>query len=169
MNMDFSNISVEYVFYGLCGMAVLNLILLVLWLFNRVRYRRLFKSYDYFMRGKAAQNLEDTIVTMNEAIRDLKGEDKANKEAIRQLNRIQRSSYQKLGVVKYNAFSGMGGNLSFVCCVLDHTDSGFILNSVHSREGCYVYIKLVERGKTEVVLGGEEREALEQALGYRER
>ena len=40
------------------------------------------------------------------------------------------------------------------------------LNSVHSREGCYVYIKEVERGETDVLLGSEEKDALEQALGY---
>ena len=49
---------------------------------------------------------------------------------------------------------------------LDYTNSGFVLNSVHSREGCYVYIKEVERGETDVLLGSEEKDALEQALGY---
>ncbi len=60
----------------------------------------------------------------------------------------------------------MGGNLSFAMSLLDYTNSGFVLNSVHSREGCYVYIKEVERGETEVLLGSEEKEALERALGY---
>ncbi|MCQ4833339.1 DUF4446 family protein, partial [Hungatella sp. SL.1.14] len=73
---------------------------------------------------------------------------------------------QKFGLVKYNAFKGMGGNLSFAMALLDYTNTGFVLNSVHSREGCYVYIKEVERGETDVLLGSEERDALEQALGY---
>jgi len=60
----------------------------------------------------------------------------------------------------------MGGNLSFAMAILDYTNSGFVLNSVHSREGCYVYIKEVERGETDVLLGSEEKDALEQALGY---
>ena len=63
----------------------------------------------------------------------------------------------------------MGGNLSFALALLDYTNTGFVLNSVHSREGCYLYLKDVERGETEVLLGAEEQEALEQALGYRER
>lgn len=50
--------------------------------------------------------------------------------------------------------------------LLDYTNTGFVLNSVHSREGCYVYIKEVERGETDVLLGSEEKDALEQALGY---
>ncbi|MDO4978507.1 MAG: DUF4446 family protein, partial [Eubacteriales bacterium] len=46
--------------------------------------------------------------------------------------------------------------------VLDDNNSGWILNSVHSREGCYLYIKDVIEGKTEVLLGNEEKEALEK-------
>ena len=60
----------------------------------------------------------------------------------------------------------MGGNLSFVLAMLDNNNSGFILDAVHSREGCYMYLKEVEEGATETVLGSEEQEALEQALGY---
>ena len=60
----------------------------------------------------------------------------------------------------------MGGNLSFVLAMLDDNNTGFVLDAVHSREGCYLYLKEVEEGATEVLLGSEEQEALEQALGY---
>ena len=73
-----------------------------------------------------------------------------------------------MGIVKYNAFKGMGGNLSFALALLDYTNTGFVINSVHSREGCYLYIKDVDRGQTDVALGNEEKMALEQALGYKE-
>ena len=54
-------------------------------------------------------------------------------------------------------------------CIRDRDDNntGFVLNSVHSREGCYLYLKDVVEGKTEVLLGSEEKEALERALGYK--
>ena len=92
--------------------------------------------------------------------------DRANKDSMRTLNRNSRASLQKVGIVKYNAFKGMGGNLSSVVALLDYTNSGFILNCVHSREGCYIYVKVVDMGQTEIVLGNEEQEALEQAMGY---
>ena len=101
-------------------------------------------------------------------IQKLKTEDRNNKDAIRTLNRNQRASFQKCGIVHYNAFKGMGGTLSFACAILDYTNTGFVLNSVHSREGCYLYLKQVDRGQTDVLLGNEEKEALEQALGYKE-
>jgi hypothetical protein len=121
------------------------------------------------MRGKTAESLEDNIVRIVEEIKSIKAEDRDNKEAIRKINSNQRASFQKLGVVKYNAFNGMGGNLSFAIAILDYTNTGFVFNSVHSREGCFNYIKLVDRGQTDVLLGSEEKEALEQALGYIQR
>ena len=38
--------------------------------------------------------------------------------------------------------------------MLDNNNSGFVLDVVHSREGCYIYLKEVEEGATEVLLGG---------------
>jgi len=151
------------------GQLIVDVILIAILIVGFIKYKALFRSYDKFMRGKAAENLEETIFGMTDQIKELKGEDRANKDAIRGLNKNLRASYQKFGMVKYNAFKGMGGNLSFVYALLDYTNTGFIINSVHSREGCYVYIKIVECGKTEVLLGSEEKEALEQALGYIER
>ena len=147
----------------------IDVVLLALIIYMMIRYRQLSNSYNFFMKGKRGENLEGTIFKITEEIKKLKFEDKENKDAIRVINKNLRAAYQKFGVVKYNAFKGMGGNLSFAFAMLDYTNTGYILNSVHSREGCFVYVKVVDRGQTEVLLGTEEKEALEQALGYVER
>ena len=147
----------------------IDVVLLALIIYMMIRYRQLSNSYNFFMKGKRGENLEGTIFKITEEIKKLKFEDKENKDAIRVINKNLRAAYQKFGVVKYNAFKGMGGNLSFAFVMLDYTNTGYILNSVHSREGCFVYVKVVDRGQTEVLLGTEEKEALEQALGYIER
>ena len=152
--------------YILIALIALDAVLIGIIIYGFCKYKKLFRAYDRFMRGKAAEDLEEDIYNIEDQIKELKAEDRANKDAIRVLNKNFRASYQKFGVVKYNAFKGMGGNLSFASALLDYTNTGFILNSVHSREGCYVYIKTVDCGQTEVVLGAEEREALEKALGY---
>ncbi|MDO4326064.1 MAG: DUF4446 family protein [bacterium] len=131
-----------------------------------VQYRKLFKRYDAFMRGKDAETLEELILMQMDEVRDLKAEDRAMKEVLRGMKKSLRLSYQKFGMVKYNAFQGMGGNLSFAFAMLNEMNSGFVLNAVHSRDGCYLYLKDVEQGETEVLLGAEEKEALERALGY---
>ena len=152
--------------YLILGLAVITLILFITVIVCLIKMNQLYRRYDLFMRGKDAETLEDLLIKQIEDINLLKIEDKTNKENIRSINRNIRASFQKLGLVRYNAFQGMGGNLSFAIALLDYTNSGFVLNSVHSREGCYMYLKRVDRGQTEVLLGSEEREALEQALGY---
>ena len=152
--------------YIIIGLSALVLILMIMVIVCIVNMRKLYRRYDYFMRGKDAESLEDIILEQIDEIKRLRAEDRSNKDSIRTLNRNQRASFQKFGVVRYNAFKGMGGTLSFAFALLDYTNTGFVLNSVHSREGCYLYIKPVDRGQTDVLLGSEEKEALEQALGY---
>ena len=155
-----------YIIVILSGLVVILLILVIA---AMAKLKKLSRKYDYFMRGKDAETLEDVIMDQIEEIRNLKADDRAAKDSIRTLNRNFRASFQKFGMVKYNAFQGMGGNLSFVFAMLDYTNTGFVLNCIHSREGCYIYMKEVDRGQTDVVLGNEEQEALEQALGYVEK
>ena len=126
------------------GFSILSLVLLIVVIICIVKLNKLYRRYDIFMRGKDAETLEDTIMDIMDEMEELQEKDRSSK----------------------NAFKGMGGNLSFVIAMLDNKNSGFILDVVHSREGCYIYLKEVEEGATEVLLGGEEQEALEQALGY---
>ena len=148
------------------GLSVLNLISLIVTIICLSLYKKLYRRYDMFMRGKDAETLEDTILDLMDEAAFLRSEDRANKDLIESMEEQVKAGYQKTGIVKYNAFKGMGGNLSFVIALLDDNNTGFVLNSVHSREGCYLYMKDVVEGKTEVLLGSEEKEALERALGY---
>lgn len=150
------------------SLGVITILLLIMTIICILQTSKLYRRYDYFMRGKDAESLESVILDQIDEIKELKVQDRANKDTMRTLTRSVKGSYQKFGMVKYNAFKGMGGNLSFALALLDLNNTGFILNSVHSREGCYLYLKTVDRGQTEISLGNEEKEALEQALGYKE-
>ena len=152
-----------YLIIGSCG---LSLILLIAFIICIIKMNKLYRRYDRFMRGKDAETLEDTMINILEQLKDLNAKDRANKDMMKSLSKQVKDSFQKFGFVKYNAFKGMGGNLSFVLAMLDDNNTGFVLDAVHSREGCYLYLKEVEEGATEVLLGSEEQEALEQALGY---
>ncbi|SEA82153.1 Protein of unknown function [Oribacterium sp. KHPX15] len=151
------------------GGLFVGILALIIAVRANVKYTKLYKQYDYFMRGKDAETLEDYFVELQRHVENLEIEDQKNKEVMRILNKNIRASFQKFGLIKYNAFGGLGGNMSFAVALLDYTNTGFVINSVHSREGCFLYIKDVDAGTTEVELGSEEKLALEQALGYREK
>ena len=75
------------------------------------------------------------------------------------------STFQKIGIIKYDAFNQMGGQLSFSLVLLDKNNNGFVLNSVHGAEGCYTYTKEIKDGTSEISLGEEEKQALDMAMG----
>ena len=74
------------------------------------------------------------------------------------------SLYKKVGIVKYDAFNEMGGKLSFALAMLDKSNNGYVINAMHSREGCYTYIKEIVKGESYIALGDEEKKALERAI-----
>lgn len=87
-----------------------------------------------------------------------------NRESIKELSKKQETAFQKLGLVKYDAFTEMGGKLSFALALLDEKNNGFIINSVHSSEGCYSYTKWVKEGDSQLALSNEEKVAVERAI-----
>ena len=148
----------------LLGAIAAILILLILCLILIGKNSSLRKRYDEFMRDSDGKSLE-------EAFKKFANMDYINgkiKEVDEHLDIIDENllkTYQKVGVVKYDAFKEVGGTLSFVLTLLTKENDGFIMNSMHSnKEGCYIYIKEVKSGEVFVTLSEEERQSLEQAM-----
>ena len=144
----------------------LSVISIIISIISIGRYRKVYRQYDAFMRGRDAESLEELVLEEKERIEKLEAADAANKEVMRSMNRNIRASFQKFGMVHYDAFEGMGGKISFALALLDHTNTGLIVNCMHGTNGCFLYVKDVEAGTTAVQLGAEEKGALERALGY---
>ena len=89
-----------------------------------------------------------------------------NERDIESIRTNMKSAFQKVGLVKYDAFQEMGGKLSFSLVLLNEANDGFIINAMHSREGCYTYIKEIIDGNSIIALAEEEKEALEMAMAY---
>ena len=154
--------------YLLIGMAVVILILLVAVILLIVQIKKTNKlgsRLDKFLLGKDGQSLEEDIASLYEDNQILKDSTEKNRKDIRTLFKNMESTYQKMGLVKYDAFNQMGGQLSFCLALLDENNDGFIINSVHSTEGCYSYTKEIKKGISSIPLGTEEEEALSIAMG----
>ena len=107
-----------------------------------------------------ARNLKEEIKRLRKEPNSIQ-----NKRSIKNLYKKMRFTYQKLGIVKYDAFKQMGGMLSFSLALLNEDDDGFIINSVHSSDGCYSYTKEIKNGECAISLGSEEEKALDIAMG----
>ena len=151
------------------GILIISLFVLVVILFVFVisvnmKYTRLKSSYNSFMRGKDGRTLEDSIFERFEELDELTKIALKNRKEIRVLQGEILGTLQKVGIVRYDAFNEMGGNLSFALTILDGNNNGFIINSMHSREGCYNYIKEIVNGESYIELSEEEMESLDRAL-----
>ena len=156
------NLDIGYLFIG---MSVLILILMILVILQIVNTSKLKKKYNKFMQGKDAKSLEKDIIGLYEDNKFIKTSVEKNRKDIRSLYKKLESTFQKIGIVKYDAFKQMGGQLSFSLALLDENNNGFILNSVHSTEGCYSYTKKIKNGQCDIMLGDEEKQALDMAMG----
>ena len=150
--------------YIIIALAILLVIMLIVLIVNTVQIISLRKRYKIFMSGKNARNLEKTLIERLDQVDGLLKANAANEKNIKKLFSNMKFTFQKVGLVKYDAFNEMGGKLSFSLALLNETDDGFVLNAVHSREGCYTYIKEVVEGNSIIVLAEEEKEALEMAI-----
>lgn len=159
--LDQLGIDPFYIFLILFIMQVALIVLLVV-LYDI--YKRLEKRYSVFMKGKNGKDLEKSIYRKFSELDEIAGLVKENEGHVKKLSKQMKSHYQKSGIVKYDAFHEMGGNLSFVLTMLDGENSGWIFNAMHSREGCYTYIKEVVRGETHIELSEEEQECLEKTI-----
>lgn len=154
--------------YLLIAVAVLLLLLLIVFILLIVQIKKtgnLKKRLDKFVSGKDGKSLEQEIVSLFEDNKFLKNITEKNKKDISTLYKNMESAYQKMGLVKYDAFNQMGGQLSFCLALLDENNNGFIFNSVHSTEACYSYTKEIKQGESTISLGKEEEEALAMAMG----
>lgn len=146
--------------YIIIALAAISFVMLILIIINTVQIFTLRKRYKIFMTGKNAKNLEKVLTERLDQVDSLLKANEKNEKDIRKIFRNMKPTFQKIGLVKYDAFHEMGGKLSFSLALLNETDDGFVMNAVHSREGCYTYIKEIIDGNSIITLADEEKEAL---------
>ena len=148
-------------------MLLIVVVILLVCVFNlSLGLNRLSRKYAIFMKGKDAQSLEKLFKRKFELIEKLTVNSEINAESIAKLEKMQNMILDKYGIVKYDAFEDMGGKLSFVLAMLDNNNTGFLLNAIHSRENCFLYIKEIVNGESYVALSDEEIQALKKAVNF---
>lgn len=160
------NLDIAYVLIGILALCLILFIIVIVCL---VQLSKTKKRINRFMKGAKAGTLESDIVMIKEENDYLKRSTEQNRKDIRKIYNNLELTYQKVGIVKYDAFKEMGGKLSFSLALLNDKDDGFILNSVHSSDGCYSYTKEITAGTCAIDLGEEEKEALEIAINSKQK
>ena len=151
------------------GASVLINIILFFWnIGQQVGIKKLKRQYAHLMRGNKDVDLEHLILTKFEDVESMQNVMEKHEGMMEQLREDMKTGFSKSGLVRYDAFDAMAGNLSFALALLDKNNDGFLLNVLYGREGCYTYIKEINNGESEIELSNEERDAVDLAVNQEE-
>ena len=144
--------------------TTIGLIGVIMYLYRTVQ--KIDERYKAFMKGEDGKTLERSFMRKFNQIEKMNDITTTLTEDIKKLENVKNRSLIKYGIVKYDAFDDVGGKLSFSLALLDQTDTGFVLNAIHSKENCFLYIKEVMNGESYIILSDEEVQALRIARKY---
>ena len=147
-------------------LLVFTVFLLIKSVSSSMRLSRLERKYKTFMKGSDAQSLEKIFVRKFAQIDKLYEAKEDHEHDILFIKKNLEKMFSKYGVEKYDAFDDVGGKLSFALALLDKDNTGLILNAVHSRDNCFLYLKEIVKGESYVMLSQEEVEALRNAVNF---
>ena len=161
---DLNTLVSPYLGAAIIALAVACLVLLVAVIVLIRRTSRFERRLAGLTRGAEGQSLESILDAHLDKVyavaRDV--DELGSRTTV--LEAVQKSAFQRIGLVRFNPFDDTGGNQSFALAILDEYGDGFVLSSLHARAGTRVYGKAIKHGSSDSNLSQEEGEALRQAL-----
>lgn len=148
----------------LLALTISTAVLLIISLVIIVFMIKLSKKHKAFSKLSGEINIEETLKSNQTKIIELMNHQKDTDSDIAKIYENLNRTFEKVAMFKYDAFNGMGGQLSAVIVLLNKNLDGFMLNSIHTREGSHMYTKLIKKGKTEQALSKEEQDTLKTAI-----
>lgn len=128
-----------------------------------MKLQALTARFSAALGGSHADSLETTLASHIARVEEV---DKRLEKLTAEYDRLAitgATASQKISIVRFNPFGDTGGDQSFSLAVLDAHDSGYVLSSIHGRQGTRVYVKPIDFGKSKYQLSTEEQQALTQA------
>lgn len=145
-------------------LLVLNLILIVILVRNTMVLHATRKRFSDLLNSDSSQNVEEMLIEHTKSRRELQAELDAVSERTLALERKLQRSKRHAGLIRYDAFSDIGGSQSFSMAVYDDNGDGVVVSSIVGRADCKVYGKSLKSGKSDHSLTKEEEEAILQAV-----
>lgn len=151
------------------GAALFSIMSLSVSLVLLLGVRRMRQKIATFLSGKNGDDLEAIILKQEKSIGEIEGEIRNLYGAAEELYRLGQESVHRTELLRFNPFKEVGGNQSFVLALLNGRNTGFVLSSLHTREGTRIYAKPVTQGAEtkEHPLSKEEKYAVSLAAKKR--
>lgn len=125
--------------------------------------RRLRERYTSLIEGVGAKNVEQALLSYLEASGNIEKRTAALETGLRNLEGEVSTHFQNFGMVRYNAFEGVGGEQSFSLALLDDSSNGLVLTGIFGHAETRVYAKPIESGTSKYLISPEETRAIDAA------
>lgn len=167
MMEEFISYLENYTVQVLMVISSLQFLLIVGWIVNRIKLKKMIKKYEGFLKGTEKNNLEEILLDHLSKVEQTQEVLKKQSEELRRLEKGAANCIQKVYTKRYNAFDNTGNDLSYSTALLDAHNSGFVLTGIYGRDYAVSYSKPIEGGKAKNVLSTEENEALQAAMNQK--
>jgi len=154
-------ISIELILMSIAGLLLIFIILMIVMLNSLLKSK---KRYLKLMGGIQAKDLEEAIINMQQLVQKLDENDRKQVTEIEKLIKKTAEMQGNVGLIRYNAFSDRGTDLSFSIAFLNDKRNGVVLTGIHNRENTFIYAKPIENGNSSYLLTPEEKSAIEQTV-----
>ena len=154
-----------YLPYAIAFFVGLNIVLIIVLAFYIRKVNKLRRRFERFMTPNSKNhNVEAMLLENIKLMNEIKQENELIKLEQDYINGRLKTCIQYMGIVRYNTFEDVGGDLSYAIALLDEDKNGVVLNSLYYRQGCYTYGKPIIAGESKYQLSEEEQEAINKAI-----
>lgn len=127
----------------------------------------LYRVTVHYRKLTAGVNRGNLSTVLEKILKEQEVSTKGIGELVKRAEKIEKKGefhIQKIGLVRFNPFSQVGGDQSFALAILDGEKSGIVISSLHSREATRLYAKPVKGGRVEgYQFSKEEADAISKA------
>lgn len=150
--------------YAIYILGALNIAILGWLIFLTVKQNQLYKKAKSLFDSEKSGNLSQVIEKYLKDVKAVEDHCFELDQESKIIRKMTEKGLHRTGFVRYNPFGDVGGNQSFSLCLLDNNKNGFVISSIHAREGTRVYAKTVTAGTGDYNLSEEEKKAIEIAV-----
>ena len=147
----------------LIALGILIILVAICFILNAVNSSKISTLMQYSDEGdiiSALRDYYDKVEDLSNTIND--SSDAVLMSRLEECANNSHISIKKIGIVNFDAFEDVTGNMSFALALLNNHDDGVIITSIYGHNSCNTYLREVTEGETPVKLLNEEKEALEK-------
>lgn len=149
------------------GLALLCLALIISHIALSARFKKHTQQWKALLHESNGDRLELLLQDHLRGRLALESDFQVLRQRVDTLDKKMESAKRYTGMVRYDAFADVGGQLSFAFAMYDELGNGIILSSVVGRADCRVFCKEITGGKADRELSKEESGALSMAAQRR--